>query len=429
MGLSIVRSIVNLLGGSIGIRSEVGKGTEVTIRLPLMRVSGTDSVASTPSGASSIEGLQGDAVTTLQAEYPGRTIALYGGANGTKISEVLYQYITKWFGLDVVTPDETTPFSADIVLVDEKEFPSLLETKFFVASIIVLCSNSIRYSRKESHMNSAIVVEFVLKPYGPYKLAKALRLCLDKAKEIKYGRKPVPVGSPVISDAGTIVPGLEALTLKPEDLYAQTTLQMNGAAVASESVNARMTVDTLSTMPETGKAANAGEEFPFPVKGNETQEIDVHNTAGLDRDDMKRWTTSRPKLTHRVTEPSRPVSTFSFSVPPFPLLVTTEEMETTEALDPGHAGSFTSRAAVRPLEKRPPRLLLVDDNCINLRLLQTYMRKRKYQLVDSAVNGQLAVEAAESHPEGYDIIFMGELLLFHDFLSDSIALILTHLSE
>ena len=427
MGLSIVRSIVNLLGGSIGIRSEVGRGTEVTIRLPLMRISGTDSVASTSSGASSTEGRQDDAVTALQAEYPGRTIALYGGVNGTKNSEVLYQYITKWFGLDVVTPEEITPFSADIVLVDEKKFPSLLETTFVAASIVVLCSNSIRYSRKQSHINSAIVVEFVSKPYGPYKLAKALRLCLDKAKEINHAHKPVPEGSPVISDTGSIVPGLEALTLEPEDLYAQTSLQMNGAAVASESANARMAVDTLSTASETEKPAKAGEEFPFPVQDNETQEIDVHNTGGLDRDNTRKWNTRRPKLTHRVTEPSRPTSTFSFSVSPFPLLVTTEEGKTVENLDPRSPGNCTPRAAVRPLEKRPPRLLLVDDNSINLRLLQTYMRKRKYQLVDSAVNGQLAVEAAESHPEGYDIIFMGELLLFHDFLSASIAL--THLSE
>lgn len=55
---------------------------------------------------------------------------------------------------------------------------------------------------------------------------------------------------------------------------------------------------------------------------------------------------------------------------------------------------------------RPPRLLLVDDNKINLRLLETFMRKRKYQFVDSAENGQLAVEAAMAHDEGYDIILM-----------------------
>jgi len=53
-------------------------------------------------------------------------------------------------------------------------------------------------------------------------------------------------------------------------------------------------------------------------------------------------------------------------------------------------------------------LLLVDDNEINLRLLETFMRKRKYKLVDSTENGQLAVDAAMAHEDGYDIIFMGK---------------------
>lgn len=58
-----------------------------------------------------------------------------------------------------------------------------------------------------------------------------------------------------------------------------------------------------------------------------------------------------------------------------------------------------------------PRLLLVDDNAINLRLLETYMRKRKYDF-SCAENGQLAVEtfkeALQEQPAGssYDIIFM-----------------------
>ena len=56
-----------------------------------------------------------------------------------------------------------------------------------------------------------------------------------------------------------------------------------------------------------------------------------------------------------------------------------------------------------------PRLLLVDDNSINLRLLQTFMKKRKYKSVDLAENGQLAVDAAKANQAGYDVIFMGKI--------------------
>jgi signal transduction histidine kinase/CheY-like chemotaxis protein len=43
-------------------------------------------------------------------------------------------------------------------------------------------------------------------------------------------------------------------------------------------------------------------------------------------------------------------------------------------------------------DKYPPVLLLVDDNSINLQLLQTYAKKRKYPYL-SAIDGQLALDA------------------------------------
>lgn len=55
---------------------------------------------------------------------------------------------------------------------------------------------------------------------------------------------------------------------------------------------------------------------------------------------------------------------------------------------------------------RPVRLLLVDDNRINLALLRTYLRKRKYEFVDEAENGLEAVEKVQETEDGYDIIFM-----------------------
>ena len=66
--------------------------------------------------------------------------------------------------------------------------------------------------------------------------------------------------------------------------------------------------------------------------------------------------------------------------------------------------------------QRQPRLLLVDDNKINLRLLETFMKKRGYTGIDKADNGQLAANAFEARSDGCDIIFMGEplhLVLLH----------------
>lgn len=55
---------------------------------------------------------------------------------------------------------------------------------------------------------------------------------------------------------------------------------------------------------------------------------------------------------------------------------------------------------------RPARVLVVDDNRINLNLMMTFMRKRQLTELVAAENGKLAVEEVENLPSGFDIIFM-----------------------
>lgn len=65
-----------------------------------------------------------------------------------------------------------------------------------------------------------------------------------------------------------------------------------------------------------------------------------------------------------------------------------------------------------PLLERPSkpqrlaRVLVVDDNRINLNLMMTFLKKRQLTELDPAENGKLAVEAVERMQSGYDIIFM-----------------------
>ena len=56
-----------------------------------------------------------------------------------------------------------------------------------------------------------------------------------------------------------------------------------------------------------------------------------------------------------------------------------------------------------------PRVLCVEDNTINLKLLLTYTRKLGFENVEAAENGLLAFEAVERCKEGFDVIFMGEI--------------------
>ncbi|KAF9889850.1 hypothetical protein FE257_006940 [Aspergillus nanangensis] len=75
----------------------------------------------------------------------------------------------------------------------------------------------------------------------------------------------------------------------------------------------------------------------------------------------------------------------------------------------------SSPSALQPLEQsavaeskpgRSARVLVVDDNSINLKLMLTFMKKRNLATLDSAQNGKLAVDAAEGMQQGYDLIFM-----------------------
>ncbi|KAJ5130647.1 uncharacterized protein N7515_006686 [Penicillium bovifimosum] len=66
----------------------------------------------------------------------------------------------------------------------------------------------------------------------------------------------------------------------------------------------------------------------------------------------------------------------------------------------------STEAAEMPPRSCTPRVLVVEDNKINLNLMLAFLKKRKLDTLDSAENGQLAVDAVKQAPQGYDIIFM-----------------------
>ncbi|KAE8349470.1 hypothetical protein BDV28DRAFT_60715 [Aspergillus coremiiformis] len=75
--------------------------------------------------------------------------------------------------------------------------------------------------------------------------------------------------------------------------------------------------------------------------------------------------------------------------------------------------SFSVQSAGPPEVKVPEpnlqrlaRVLVVDDNSINLKLMLTFMKKRNLATLDSAENGKVAVDAVETLQQGYDLIFM-----------------------
>lgn len=449
LGLSIVKSILTMLRGTIDVQSEVGRGTNVAIRIPLSRMPGADTPVSTPSsGISGDGGPQDDSIRVLQADYQDTTVALYAFQSNeytsetTEVVRTLRNCIENWYGLQACL-SLCGLKSTDIIVVDEKDLAELVTENCTHLPTVVICSNSTR-SQAASREKLPAVREFVSKPFGPYKFAKALRLCLDKARDYHLGLTPVITFS--VEDPGSLeskadaaIPSLEHLTIETEDALRPLSVQTNGVVTASESDNAQMAISDSPDGTSGDATVTDGQDFPFPDQSQQSQPDSITTSPrspqnctvrGWPRDDLTRRDSRRPPIKSRMTEP--PVKT-AF---PYPIdsslcdssaitkhgevanlgaeadaanqKTTSTLTATNMAVHNGNTPKETSIEQPQKGEKRPPRLLLVDDNKINLRLLETYMRKRKYKLVDSAENGQLAVQAAESYEYGYDIIFMGK---------------------
>ncbi|KAL8715606.1 MAG: hypothetical protein Q9220_000943 [cf. Caloplaca sp. 1 TL-2023] len=433
LGLSIVRSIVTMLEGTINIESQRGQGTEVQIRIPLNRESGSDTPASTPSSVGSPSKLQDSSISLLQSDYPSRKISIYTPdesqgitGNMSHTSRMARYYIDQWYNLNI----ENSPAEnwTDVIIVEERGLLGLLE-RLRPGPAIVVLSDRMRNDHRLQAAQSLYpgAVEFLSKPFGPYKLAKAIRLSLEAAGNIAAGHPPPAsstVDSPRMVENESILPEFGSVTLGTEEAETPIRVQSNGTVTASQSSNARMALGSGSSTTSTETRV----DFPFPAQSNDQ----ARKTSHLNLGEVVRQSSARPKLSSRKTEPvlRNSIQHFTSTLTAHGAMATSDARGTPEQIqglastaktetpktetpkietsehDKGDPPATEMNGTADKEEPRLPRLLLVDDNKINLRLLETFMRKRKYQFVDSAEDGQLAVEAAKKHPQGYDIIFM-----------------------
>jgi hypothetical protein len=392
LGLSIVRSIVTMLGGSVDLRSRLGHGTTVEVRLPLQRPLPGPLSSPIRSGITQLTddstdpcSPKDDSIRLLQGIAKGCKVAIYGLSDDTGFdnkrdsSRILARYLTDWFGIDLVAlQGGAVP---DVVLVEERDVRLLMASKPFLGTgfrpaLLIVCINATRHNEaqaEDSEAQDESIIEFVSKPCGPYKLAKALQDCIvrlkastsENARTNKSNRvSPFPPLRP-----NGLSHRLEELTLEHSDTtHPGTGPQTNGVHSASQlKENAQMAVDRASTC-----GADAGGEqtsFPFP----ETER----------NGDTRSW----------IETPVSPTSMY--------LEAQNEPLSVFQGPSPGDI-------SVRP--PNSPRVLLVDDNEINLSLLKAFMQKRKYDRVDLAENGLIALNAIKAATEPYDVIFMGNLI-------------------
>ena len=126
--------------------------------------------------------------------------------------------------------------------------------------------------------------------------------------------------------------------------------------------------------------------------------------------------TSVPDTSHFEVAPNRgPLVTHDRDVPksnPRLNSTTTEHGSVVEGVISDPHVSLTTDAT------SGTRILLVEDNAINLGLLEKYLARTKPHTLHTAINGQKAVDSVQAMSLGYHYIFMGKLIysyfLFHD---------------
>jgi hypothetical protein len=190
LGMSIVKQIVDLSGGRIDIRTEVGKGTEVKLSLPLEDCprKSDDSLGKKNSPYED-EG----PIDAVRRRAKGRTVTIRGfdsvflgsdirTAATKSLKASIVKCVTEWFDLTVVSDDQI----ADIVISDESAFLSAsIDPGSEFRSQLILCSNGAKSDIYTSRLEAGQTVEFVSKPCGPHRLAKALLNCFDTEDALK----------------------------------------------------------------------------------------------------------------------------------------------------------------------------------------------------------------------------------------------------
>lgn len=367
LGLSIVRSIVKSMGGHISIRSQAGAGTTVKVSLPLARTSADDALAQ-PSPIH--QRSPGQEINSIRENYSEKSVAILGydpaSPTNSESALILARYITEWFGLRL-EPWPTRNF-VDLILAQDSKVNEQLKTESstHTAAMIVFCSNISGYETyRHSWSSLATSVDILCRPCGPYKLARSV---LRNLKQLCSA--PVP---------------------EPTNLQRPFTLvdrsRMSIRQVHRENAQRR---------PE-----------PEPEPEPQLQPRQDHTPSLLD---LRHNSDPHVTMTdaHRLVI-SEKVSPGDLndegvigrrSAPIISTLPTAEEKAKPIPTLPEDQSLDTSASA-------PMKVLVVDDNYINLRLLLTYLGRRNVGVLDSAENGKMALEAVEKRSESYDIIFMG----------------------
>lgn len=369
LGLSLVKAIIRTMGGKINVDSAMGVGTKVTVKLPMVRGSWTaQEKKENPDPMlfdNAAERKMSAAISAVKTKALGKMAALHWyeptGASPNQIRAVrllqasLATYLSRWFGLSCSPWQQGLTY--DIVITTCGGLNALKESapQLFADGcqdmVVAIGTAASQFPLKAQHL-SARNVMVLSSPFGPSKMAQVLELCLDKSR----------------SDRAH------------DDRDQKDGTESNVSIVGSEQASIDAPTDYINN-----ERTNNDEERPEQVvpENQNQEEVDsgfVENSTiegtGTKHDDNA----DIPRFSSVETIIRKDAAT----VEPTPMI----------ARSLGQQSKRDSATAEEP-GVSPTRLLVVDDNAINLRLLQVYTKKLGFTHVHCAEDGQVALHTYE----------------------------------
>ncbi|RDW78466.1 hypothetical protein BP5796_06318 [Coleophoma crateriformis] len=360
LGLSIVWSIVNKLGGKIHVRSELGKGTDIEVTLPLEGTEDEDSGSMCALEPAS-EGEE--AIKKLRTEFSNKIVVIFPG-NDDKVSratrhvwECIKKYCVDWFNFKLrsYTSKEDLK-SADLVIMGT-------ENEDCEAKRVLVVCKEVSFLTQHDRSSYSYPFARIFCPVGPFKLARCILALLSQ-------------------DPST-------LDLQPtRSVSTQTPLESADEAKRLDynfvSINEGVQPNSQPPVPPAAETAKSD-----AIASRTEKQHDEQTLAGFKALTLEDVSPGfLPKLPSRLTSKMR-----------------NDVSQSIEAKV--NAKAKPKGSSQPPPVGKPLNILAVDDNAINLQLLTRYLRKRKEDVISTATDGVEAVAAVRNSTSNpFDIIFM-----------------------
>jgi len=352
---------VNQLGGKIHIRSELGKGTDVEVTIPLDPTESSEIISTEPSDVTKSYVDAQQCISSLRQRATGKSVSISRSAPRCDSAHLdalswdcVERYCSGWFGFEI------KPAGTDIVITDGCDTTEYPDQQRILVYSGMPCSGKLEKSQESRPIAN------ISTPIGPFKLARSILALLDMDISPSKG-----AFSSNKSDAGTQTP-----LGSPEERQVMNSIILTDYGFPPQGVPEDPSIEISEK--------NDG---PKPEQDQLTLEI---------KNEIPPLSPPTPRLTPDQSPLN--TSTSRSATLPFPFLTTSNL-------------TLPSRAKTEhPSARKGLHILAVDDNALNLQLLHRYLQKRTGDTIVAARNGLEAVDAFRSslslQQKGFDVIFM-----------------------